>query len=260
MRVFRILPLLIAVGCGSPPGCKHPPGPTSSDSGKKKQEVKESMEQNGGGREQERLAMVATQIKARGVKDEQVLEAMRTVPRHIFVPESHQDQAYEDHPLPIGQGQTISQPYIVAVMSEAMELTGEEKVLEVGTGSGYQAAVLSHLCKEVHTIEIVEELAARSKKTLADHGYDNVTVYAGDGYAGLPDEAPFDAIMITAAPPKVPEPLKQQLTVGGRLVLPVGTTYQSLIRIRRTAEDAWKREEVLSAVIFVPMTGKIQKI
>jgi protein-L-isoaspartate(D-aspartate) O-methyltransferase len=183
---------------------------------------------------------------------------MRKVPRHLFVPAGYQDQAYEDHPLPIGQGQTISQPYIVAVMSEAMELTGEEKVLEVGTGSGYQAAILSLLAKEVHTIEIVPELAERARKVLEAQGHDNVTVYTGDGYAGLPDEAPFDAVMITAAPPKVPAPLKQQLAVGGRLVLPVGTTFQSLIRIRRTSADAWKKEEVLSAVIFVPMTGKIQ--
>lgn len=238
----------------------HPVGEAKGGDVKKTKQAKDKEEKTVDDRKQERLSMVAHQIKARGVKDERVLEAMRTVPRHIFVPPSHQDQAYEDHPLPIGEGQTISQPYIVAVMSEAMELTGKEKVLEVGTGSGYQAAVLSHLCKEVHTIEIVEPLAKRSKEVLKEHGYDNVKVYHGDGYAGLPDEAPFDAIMITAAPPKVPQPLKEQLEIGGKLVLPVGTTYQSLIRIRRTAEDAWKKEEVLPAVIFVPMTGKIQQI
>lgn len=257
MLMLRSLLLLAALGCASPQGCKHPAGEAKGDPGKKKEAVKDNQDPN---RTQERLYMVKTQIEARGVKDERVLEAMRKVPRHIFVPPSHQDQAYDDHPLPIGQGQTISQPYIVAVMSEAMELKGEEKVLEVGTGSGYQAAVLSHLCKEVHTIEIVTELAERSKKILKDHGYDNVTVYAGDGYAGIPDEAPFDAIMITAAPHKVPEPLKKQLEIGGRLVLPVGTSFQSLLRFRRTSEDTWKKEEVLSAVIFVPMTGKIQQM
>ena len=248
-----------------PSGCARPPAGGKSDTGKKKVSVKDTTaNQTPAGteddRENERIAMVATQIKARGVKDERVLQAMRAVPRHLFVPPAYQDQAYEDHPLPIGEGQTISQPYIVAVMSEALELEGGEKVLEVGTGSGYQAAVLSHLAGEVHTIEIVSVLAERSKKVLAEHGYDNVTVYEGDGYAGLPDEAPFDAIMITAAPPTIPEPLKMQLAVGGRLVLPVGTTYQSLIRLRRTAEDAWKKEDVLPAVVFVPMTGKIQQI
>jgi protein-L-isoaspartate(D-aspartate) O-methyltransferase len=241
-------------------GCMHPPAGAKNDTGKKKTTVNHTTENEAGDRENERIAMVAAQIKARGVKDERVLEAMRAVPRHLFVPAAYQNQAYEDHPLPIGEGQTISQPYIVAVMSEALELEGKEKVLEVGTGSGYQAAVLSHLAAEIHTIEIVSALAERSKTVLAEHGYDNVTVYEGDGYAGLPDEAPFDAIMITAAPPTIPEPLKQQLAIGGRLVLPVGTTYQSLVRIRRTAEDAWKKEDVLPAVIFVPMTGKIQEI
>jgi len=245
-------------------GCMRPQSGGKSDTGKKKAAVNDTANHTSGktedDRTRERLAMVATQIEARGVKDERVLEAMRTVPRHLFVPPAYQDQAYEDHPLPIGEGQTISQPYIVAVMSEALELEGGEKVLEVGTGSGYQAAVLSHLAGEVHTIEIVSVLAERSKKLLADQGYDNVTVYDGDGYAGLPDEAPFDAIMITAAPPSIPEPLKMQLAIGGRLVLPVGTTYQSLIRLRRTAEDVWKKEDVLPAVVFVPMTGKIQQI
>ncbi len=252
--------LAAAIILVSPTGCMHPPAGGKSDTGKKKTTVNDSTDSTAEDRTSERIAMVANQIKARGVKDERVLEAMRTVPRHLFVPEAYQDQAYEDHPLPIGEGQTISQPYIVAVMSEALELEGGEKVLEVGTGSGYQAAVLSHLAAEVHTIEIVPALAQRSKKLLAELGYDNVTAYEGDGYAGLPDEAPFDAIMITAAPPTIPEPLKMQLAIGGRLVLPVGTTYQSLVRIRRTAEDAWKKEDVLPAVIFVPMTGKIQQI
>ncbi len=206
-----------------------------------------------------REKMVSQQIEARGVEDKKVLEAMRTVPRHLFVPESRREEAYEDYPLPIGEGQTISQPYIVAVMSEAMKLKGKEKVLEVGTGSGYQAAVLSMLCKKVYSIEIVPELAARSKKLLGKLGYKNVKVIEGDGYEGLSDKAPFDAIMITAAPGVVPEPLKKQLKIGGRLVLPLGKKYQDLIRIVRTGEKSWIEEEVLPSVIFVPMTGKVQQ-
>lgn len=207
-----------------------------------------------------REKMVSQQIEARGVEDKKVLEAMRTVPRHLFVPESRREEAYEDYPIPIGEGQTISQPYIVAVMSEAMKLKGKEKVLEVGTGSGYQAAVLSMLCKKVYSIEIVSELAARSKKLLGKLGYKNVKVIEGDGYEGLPEKAPFDAIMITAAPGVVPEPLKKQLKIGGRLVLPLGKKYQDLIRIVRTGNETWIEEEVLPSVIFVPMTGKVQEV
>jgi len=206
-----------------------------------------------------REKMVSRQIEARGVKDQRVLKAMSEVPRHLFVPENRREEAYEDYPLSIGEGQTISQPYIVAVMSEAMKLKGKETVLEVGTGSGYQAAVLSLLCKKLHTIEIVPALAKRSKKLLKKLGYKNVTVIEGDGYDGLPGKAPFDAIMITAAPEVVPEPLKEQLKIGGRLVLPVGGKFQDLVRIVRTGEKEWKEEEVLPSVIFVPMTGKVQK-
>jgi protein-L-isoaspartate(D-aspartate) O-methyltransferase len=207
-----------------------------------------------------REKMVSQQIEARGVEDERVLEAMRSVPRHLFVPEARREEAYEDYPLPIGEGQTISQPYIVAVMSEAMKLKGKEKVLEVGTGSGYQAAVLSLLCKKVYSVEIVPELAARSKKLLGKLGYKNVKVIEGDGYEGLPDKAPFDAIMITAAPGVVPEPLKKQLKIGGRLVLPLGKKYQDLLRIVRKGKESWVEEEVLPSVIFVPMTGKVQEV
>jgi len=205
-----------------------------------------------------REKMVAEQIEARGVRDPRVLAAMRAVPRHLFVPEGKRAEAYEDYPLPIGEGQTISQPYIVAVMSEAMLLSGKERVLEVGTGSGYQAAVLSLLAREVYSIEIVGPLAARSKALLASLGYANITVTEGDGYEGVPGKAPFDAIMITAAPPAVPAPLKEQLAVGGRLVLPVGKKLQSLERITRTGADAWRDETILPSVIFVPMTGQAQ--
>ena len=206
-----------------------------------------------------REKMVRQQIEARGVKDERVLDAMRKVERHLFVPEKRRDEAYADYPLPIGKGQTISQPYIVAVMSEAMQLKGKERCLEVGTGSGYQAAVLSLLCKELHTVEIVPELAKTAGALLGKLGYKNVTVHVGDGYDGIVEKAPFDAAMITAAPKTVPQPLKQQLKIGGRLVLPLGKRFQDLVRIVRTGKDEWKEEEVLPSVIFVPMTGKIQE-
>jgi protein-L-isoaspartate(D-aspartate) O-methyltransferase len=209
-------------------------------------------------REQERLHMVSRQIEGRGVRDARVLEAMRKVPRHRFVPESQGAYAYEDRPLPIGHRQTISQPYIVALMSELARVKPGDKVLEVGTGSGYQAAVLAEMGVKVFSIEIVEPLAKRAKATLDALGYGKrVTVRHGDGYAGWPEHAPFDAIVVTAAPPKIPEPLKQQLKVGGHLVIPVGKHYQSLLRVTRTKEGF--REESVIPVRFVPMTGKAQE-
>lgn len=204
-----------------------------------------------------REAMVHEQIERRGVKDPGVLAAMKRVKRHLFVPERVIGEAYDDHPLPIGAGQTISQPYIVGWMTEAMQIPADAKVLEVGTGSGYQAAVLGELAKKVFTVEIVPELAERSKKLLAALGYANVTVRAGDGYAGWPDEAPFDAIIVTAAPPQVPEPLKKQLKVGARLVIPVGVGWQELVVVTRT--ETGFRTEPAFPVAFVPMTGEAQK-
>jgi len=199
--------------------------------------------------------MVADQLVARGISDERVLEAMRTVPRHRFVPESRRSQAYYDRPLSIGYGQTISQPYIVAFMTASLELTGEEKVLEIGTGSGYQTAILCQLARHVISIECVDELADSARKTLADLGYDTVEVILGDGSIGLPEEAPFDAIMFTAAAPEVPWPLQRQLADGGQLVGPVGSRYdQLLVRLRRRGAD-WQRD-VLGPVIFVPLIGK----
>jgi len=208
-------------------------------------------------REAERLAMVTEQIAARGVRDPRVLAAMRRVPRHRLVPEDVRPAAYSDGALPIGHRQTISQPYVVAVMTEALALEGDEKVLEVGTGSGYQAAVLGELAREVHTIEIVEPLGLRARDDLAELGYDNVHVRVGDGYRGWPEEAPFDAIVLTAAPDHVPQPLLDQLAPGGRLVLPVGEGSQELILIRRT-EDGFEREQLLP-VRFVPMTGEAER-
>lgn len=205
----------------------------------------------------QRLAMVESQIGSRGVSNPRVLEAMRTVPRHLFVPESVRAMAYADHPLPIGEGQTISQPYIVAVMTELLDPQPEDRVLEVGTGSGYQAAVLSGLARRVYTIEILPSLAQRAEKTLQANGYDNVTVITGDGYRGLPDVAPFDGIIVTAAPDEVPGPLLEQLAMGGRMVIPVGTIDQELQVIERT-EKGFETKSVLP-VRFVPMTGETQK-
>lgn len=202
----------------------------------------------------ERERMVAEQIAARGVGDSRVLAAMRVVPRHEFVPKSVRPDAYRDHPLRIGYRQTISQPYIVALMTEKLELLQSDRVLEIGTGSGYQAAILSRLVKRVYTIEIVEPLAKRAKHDLARLGFQNVEVRAGDGYRGWPEHAPFDAIIVTAAPDHIPQPLIDQLVVGGRMILPVGDHHQQLVVLRRTATGV-ERERVIN-VRFVPMTGE----
>jgi len=202
--------------------------------------------------------MVSRQIESRGVRDARVLAAMRKVPRHRFVPESQRAQAYDDRPLPIGHQQTISQPYIVALMSELAGVKPGDTVLEVGTGSGYQAAVLGEMGVKVFSIEIIEPLAKRAKAILSKLGYaKKVRVRHGDGYAGWPEHAPFDAVIVTAAPPKIPEPLRQQLKVGGHLVIPVGRHYQSLLRVTRT-KDGFREESVIP-VRFVPMTGKAQE-
>ena len=203
-----------------------------------------------------RAEMVTSQIAARGVADRAVLAAMRKVPRHEFVPAQVADMAYADRPLPIGERQTISQPYIVALMSELAALKPGARVLEIGTGSGYQAAVLSELGAKVYTVEIIAPLAERAAATLTRLGYANVHTRIGDGYRGWPEAAPFDAIVVTAAPPAVPAPLKEQLKVGGRLVLPVGTYDQELRVITRTAQG-WDERDVIP-VLFVPMTGEAQ--
>jgi protein-L-isoaspartate(D-aspartate) O-methyltransferase len=198
--------------------------------------------------------MVARQIEARDVRDPRVLAAMRKVPRHLFVPPSMADEAYDDHPLPIGEGQTISQPYIVALMTEMLGLKGGERVLEVGTGSGYQAAVLAEIAGEVYSIEILEPLARQAGATLGRLGYGGVRVRAGDGYLGWPEAAPFDAVIVTAAPDHVPQPLLDQLKVGGRLVIPVGDFYQELVVCTKSAAGVSRRGVI--PVRFVPMTGE----
>jgi protein-L-isoaspartate(D-aspartate) O-methyltransferase len=195
--------------------------------------------------------MVNTQIAARGVTDVAVLRAMKNTPRHLFVPGEVSHLAYSDHPLPIGYNQTISQPYIVGLMTELLDLSGNETVLEIGTGSGYQASILSQLAGECYSIEIVEELAKRSEKTLSELGYDNVVVKWGDGYQGWPEKAPFDAIIVTAAPEEVPEKLIEQLKTGGRMVIPVGKFYQELLLITKK-ERGFKQEQIIP-VRFVPM-------
>ena len=209
--------------------------------------------------EAERRAMVEETIAARGVSDPAVLRAMRTVPRHVFVPAKYGDEAYADHPLPIGHGQTISQPYIVAWMTELLELQPEEKVLEIGTGSGYQAAVLAELDGvEVYSIEIIPELAEDARADLRSLGYDDDEVHLkqGDGYYGWEEHAPFDAIVVTAAPDHLPQPLVRQLADGGRIVIPIGPPggYQTMWRFTKEGETL--RSENLGSVAFVPLTGE----
>lgn len=207
---------------------------------------------------QARSSMVDYQIEARGVTDPRVLKAMREVPRHEFVPELFLAEAYADGPLPIDHSQTISQPYIVAYMTEALALKPGDKVLEIGTGSGYQAAVLALITPRVFSVEIVCELEAAARERLARLGYVSVRTRCGDGYRGWPEEAPFDAIMLTAAPAEVPAPLLSQLADGGRLVAPLGDRYsQSLVRVRRRG-DEYIREQLLP-VAFVPMTGEARE-
>lgn len=205
----------------------------------------------------QREDMVQRQLKARGIRDPHVLKAMRQVERHLFVPERLQKQAYEDRPLPIGYAQTISQPYIVAFMTELAQLNPGDKVLEIGTGSGYQAAVIAAMGCEVYSIEILKTLAEEASKRLANLNINTVHVRDGDGYAGWPEHAPFDAILVTAAPPEIPEALKQQLRVGGRLIIPVGNFSQELLLIERN-ETGFTEKRTLP-VRFVPMTGEAQE-
>ncbi|HUV31447.1 MAG TPA: protein-L-isoaspartate(D-aspartate) O-methyltransferase [Acidobacteriota bacterium] len=204
-----------------------------------------------------RKAMIDRQIASRGITDERLLAAFDRVERHRFVDKSLAPLAYADHPLPIGQGQTISQPYIVALMTQLLDLKETDTVLEVGTGSGYQAAILAELCAHVFTIEIVESLGRSARTRLDDLGYTNVTVRIGDGYRGWPENAPFDAVVVTCAPPEIPQPLLDQLAEGGRLVIPVGTNWQELILIVK--KDGKLTRKSVTAVRFVPMTGESQE-
>jgi protein-L-isoaspartate(D-aspartate) O-methyltransferase len=247
--------LLLAVllaGCAQAPGAAQPeptaaPGAATLPSSSLSPARDENAEQ--------RARMVADQIEARGVADGAVLAAMRAVPRHHFVPSDYLGQAYGDHPLPIGYGQTISQPYIVALMTEALHLEPGERVLEIGTGSGYQAAVLAELGVETFTVEIIPELAEQAEMTLAEVGYGDVQVRQADGYFGWEEHAPFDAVIVTAAPDHLPQPLANQLAEGGRLVIPIGPTgaVQTLWLFEKI--DGELQATNLGAVRFVPFTG-----
>jgi len=239
-----ILLAVLTMACASGEGVGADPNPRRS--------AEDGPEQVTG-----RSTMVSGQVEARGISDTRVLEALRKVPRHRFVPDEFRGQAYRDTPLPIGHQQTISQPYIVALMTELIEPEPDMKVLEIGTGSGYQAAVLAECVDRVYTIEILPELGRLAAELLEELGYENIVTRIGDGYDGWPDEAPFDAILVTAAPPSIPKPLLEQLKIGGRLVIPVGEFSQDLVVVTRT-EDGYERRPA-SYVRFVPMTGKAQE-
>ena len=204
--------------------------------------------------QEERREMVRTQIGARGVDDPDVLEAMRTAPRHRFVSAGQEDAAYSDRPLPIGHGQTISQPFIVAYMTELADVDSDDRVLEVGTGSGYQAAVLAEIVDSVYTIEIIPELAASARERLESLGYDNVVVKHADGYYGWPEHAPYDAIVVTAASEHIPPPLIEQLREGGRMIIPVGTPFRTQTLMLVTKEGGDVKTRSLTPVRFVPFT------
>jgi len=213
--------------------------------------------QSGADFQAQRSEMVERQLVGRGITRVEVLQAMRTVPRHLFVEPALRDRAYEDQALPIGDAQSIPQPYLVALMTSLLELGGSERVLEIGTGSGYQAAILGLLAAEVYSIEIMEDLGRRARRTLSELGYTNVQVVIGDGYRGLAAEAPFDVILVTAAPDKIPQPLLDQLKVGGRMVIPVGGYFQDLLVLTRTADGI--EETRVDLVRLEPMTGEVQK-
>ena len=199
--------------------------------------------------------MVERQIKRRGINNKRVLQAFLTIPRHLFVPEDLQADAYADHPLPIGNSQTISQPYIVAVMTSALELTGNEKVLEVGTGSGFQTAILANLAKEVHSVERISKLSDLAERNLRKLGMDNIYLHVGDGSLGWSENAPYDRILITAAAPKIPEMLIKQLKNKGRIVCPVGGRWQQMLEVWVKEKKRIKKEQILP-VVFVPLLGK----
>jgi protein-L-isoaspartate(D-aspartate) O-methyltransferase len=204
-----------------------------------------------------RQKMIQSQLVRRGISDKKLLAAFEKVERHKFVPRDLRSLAYEDHPLPIGEDQTISQPYIVALMTEVLDLRKNDKVLEIGTGSGYQAAILAELVEQVYTVEIIDTLGRKAKKLLNELDYGNIEVRIGDGFRGWPEHAPFDAIIVTCAPAKVPQPLMDQLAEGGRLVIPVGVEWQELILLKK--KDGIISRETIAPVRFVPMTGESEK-
>jgi protein-L-isoaspartate(D-aspartate) O-methyltransferase len=211
---------------------------------------------NKGSSRKERERMVRSQIESRGITDRRVLEAMRSVPREAFIPDGNLALAYRDGPLPIGRGQTISQPYIVAYMTDQLSIESTDRVLEIGTGCGYQTAVLAELAEHVYTMEIIRELSERAQRDLERIGYENISFRIGDGSLGWPEEAPFDAIIVTAAPERIPTALQDQLAEGGRMIIPAGTFSQRIYRITRTGGGL--KKEPLIGVRFVPMTGRME--
>ena len=202
-----------------------------------------------------RNRMVEEQLIPRGISNERVLEAFRTVERHMFIPVELQDSAYEDHPLPIGEGQTISQPYMVALMTQCLDLKGDEKILEIGTGSGYQAAILATIVKEVYSVERVELLAKRAESVLKKLGYNNVKIKVGDGTLGWREYAPYDGIIVTAAAPKIPDTYTEQLNIEGKLVIPTGTMFSQILTVAEKKTDGIQAREICGCV-FVPLVGK----
>jgi protein-L-isoaspartate(D-aspartate) O-methyltransferase len=239
---LRVLVVVAAAAGAIEPACRVPARPDSQS------------DLPAADRQAERRRMVDDQLLGRDITSPRVLEAMRKVPRHLFIPEPQRNRAYDDSPVPIGLGQTISQPYIVAFMTQALDVEPGHRVLEIGTGSGYQAAVLAEITREVYSIEVVPELADRARETLAALGYRDVRLRTGNGYLGWPEEAPFDRIIVTAAPPEIPPALIEQLKIGGLMAIPVGTVDQDLRILRRTATGL----ETLRTlpVRFVPMTGR----
>lgn len=248
LSAILIFTLAAGLCCGSVPANQNP---------EEGQMIRLSARSENADWSRQRDMMIERQIRRRGVTDERVLAAMKAVPRHQFVPDDQRSRAYGDHPLPIGYNQTISQPYIVALMTSLLAPEPTDTVLEIGTGSGYQAAVLAEVVSRVYTIEIVEPLCARARETLEAGGYDNVEVRCGDGYGGWPEHAPFDGVILTAAPDTVPRPLLDQLAEGGRLVVPEGRYNQELVVYEKSGGEI-KRREVL-AVRFVPMTGRAEE-
>ena len=206
-----------------------------------------------------RRAMIERDLVPRGIRDQRVLDAMGSIERELFVPEKLRSRAYEDRPLPIGEGQTISQPYIVAFMTEQLHLKGTERLLEIGTGSGYQTAVLGKLAAEVYSIEIIPKLSERAKALLSRLGFDNIHLKVGDGFFGWEEQGPFDAILVTASAPKIPEALWRQLREGGRLIMPLGAERQGQVLVRVTKADGKQVVEELTEVAFVPLTGAIRQ-
>ena len=241
------------------PKNKNMSSPEKKAEEKKKSEDKKKLKEEYP-RKTEREKMVKTQIESEGIKDEKVLEAMRYVPRHLFVPEICQSMAYDDCPLPIGYGQTISQPYVVALMTENLELDSDSKVLEIGTGSGYQAAILAEICKDVYTIEIIKELYERATSTLESLEYENIATKHADGYFGWEEVAPFDAIIVTAASDHIPPPLIKQLKKGGRMCIPLGAPHQiqRLVLVTKNEKGQVTTKDI-TIVAFVPLTRQLEK-